>query len=152
MAIHVQTHIHTHTCIPHTCTRSGERERDSRLILWCFLGLNFNQTTTLLLLFLLSNYQHWLDTDKGPSEKVAPEPPENKLSHQGLSGQGPPPRSHGGVVRRSVHVVLDLPPGEMGLHQVHVSGARLSPGLGWQEQRVFLRFTSAALCTKQKES
>lgn len=51
-----------------------------------------------------------------------------------------------------MHVVLDLSPGEMGLHQVCVSGAPLSPGIGQQEQRVLLHCTSAAMGTKPKES
>lgn len=55
VSTHVQTHICIHTCLSHTRTRRGEGERSSLLTLWCFLGLDFNQTKSLLLLFLLSN-------------------------------------------------------------------------------------------------
>lgn len=84
VSTHVQTQIRTHTCVPHTCARRGDGERDSLLTLWCFLGLDFNQTKSLLLLCLLCNYSQTQKRVHPP-----PERPENKLSHQGLFlGQG----------------------------------------------------------------
>lgn len=54
---HMCKHTYVHTHAYHIHEQEGVRGRETPfLTLWCFLGLDFNQTKSLLLLFLLSSY------------------------------------------------------------------------------------------------